>query len=1048
MFFIWLFALHLLSISFLATANVLDGQQNVCSCGFFDRDMNELFTDSMIVYFNETIFLEENFITEDYEHKYEKEWNSVFRQGADPVNVRINESHSLELVVSEPTKHHLVNGGDIRTKRRDIQYGSFRTLLKAPQKDAGGSALSMKWQYNDTEACELSVMNTATPSEAWIGTFINNEFTSRSLGVNFTDAINSTSGNRDYTVLEGAHEDGSVDPWGYTEYRIDWTKDAIDFYVGGNLTRSISREKNSRLPSVPASLHFMHWSTGNQYSMDGPPLRESSANVRWVRLFFNSSILPDRDGKSVFKKCAISDACSVADIYLRGSTPYSKKATKKWKQVNVKDIKRMPTLWISVVCLALSSLLICHALIRRAPWRRRPSSGTAAAHSSDGRKISEPDASISNTSFRSNCFQPSVCGSRDFKSDTYSHPGHSSLSSLKQPPPIKTPSWQGSEEEITIAKMEKDCTTPLSVGSSHHDSLRAPISPSFLRSDSQATTLRVLSPYSSDFDTTSENLIDVKARKAKIVAPQENHPSTQPETPQNPSRLIQISAIGENKEFSRTPKEMQTTAVKPLVRPSRDRIDYLAGLVALCAILVTVMHFGLTFAPAIVIPGAPAHYRSEYWAQKIIAPFVLNQMWLGIFFTTSTRFLVSSYLKNGNLKDIAKGTVRRCPRLMVPVTAVALLEYFLIDCGVTKYLRYIPSLTWSTWPYVTRFPTIGHFISEILELIYLIPNAIPQITYNFCTGVLWTLAVQLQGSWLVLTGVIVIYEIKTAWKRFTYYTVCITSHWYAESWGSYLWFGLLLADLDITYRYKPWLYSRGRVYYPLMIFCWICVALGFAANIIPNWTDYNIIAYEHNIHPDHGTGLPIWKTPNAGYPAYYIPRFNGLLFAAGMQAIVELSTTVQAILSFRAFLFLFPHIFTIYLLHGLVFWSWGSWLLIVLVDRNFSYGVSLVTVGLTSYFIIFLILPIATPVIESLGKDITALVWMNATEKSPPKRRTLFPFPEDLFEKRKVEGDVEASAGVGSNGSSAGGNGNGNGNSNALGKGKGKAKVAMGEIRM
>lgn len=52
---------------------------------------------------------------------------------------------------------------------------------------------------------------------------------------------------------------------------------------------------------------------------------------------------------------------------------------------------------------------------------------------------------------------------------------------------------------------------------------------------------------------------------------------------------------------------------------------------------------------------------------------------------------------------------------------------------------------------------------------YLIPNAAPQITFNYCTGVLWTIPVQLQGSWLVLLGVIVIREIKTPWKRFGYY---------------------------------------------------------------------------------------------------------------------------------------------------------------------------------------------------------------------------------------------------------------------------------------
>ena len=44
---------------------------------------------------------------------------------------------------------------------------------------------------------------------------------------------------------------------------------------------------------------------------------------------------------------------------------------------------------------------------------------------------------------------------------------------------------------------------------------------------------------------------------------------------------------------------------------------------------------------------------------------------------------------------------------------------------------------------------------------------------------------------------------------------------------------------------------------------------------------------------------------------------------------------------------------------------------------------------------------------------------MTAVERSPPRRRTLFPFPEDLFERRKVRDDVEGSgAGLAATGSS------------------------------
>jgi hypothetical protein len=81
--------------------------------------------------------------------------------------------------------------------------------------------------------------------------------------------------------------------------------------------------------------------------------------------------------------------------------------------------------------------------------------------------------------------------------------------------------------------------------------------------------------------------------------------------------------------------------------------------------------------------------------------------------------------------------------------------------------------------------------------------------------------------------------------------------------------------------------------------------------------------------------------------------------------------------------------------------------MVFLAERGFAYGVNVAIVGVTSYIVLFLTLPIVTPVIEALGKDITALVWMTAQEKSPPRRRTLFPFPEDLFQGREANGDAK-----------------------------------------
>ncbi|CBX90389.1 hypothetical protein IAQ61_001889 [Plenodomus lingam] len=1012
MIFFFVFVLPLLS-AFSASAEVLSGGKT-CSCGFYDDKTEELFTDSLIVYFNETNSLPADLVTESYAQKYEKDWNAVYRQAADPSNVRFNESESLQLFVQPPTKEHLVNGASLRTARRDIHHGSFRALIKSPRRTLRGSAMSMMWKYNETEVTELSVMNTDSSAEAWVGTFVSNEFTERHLGMNYTQLQNATAANRNYTTLDGGRSNGNIDPWDYTEYRIDWTKDYINFYIGGNMTRQILHKKNKGMPSVPSALYFKHWSTGNRFSMKGPPGRESVANVKWTRMFFNSSSMTEEARAEFVARCPLTEACSVDDPELRGATSFTEVATQKWKQEGKKSIRRMPALWVSIACLAFSSFLLIHTFIKRlapkvlhrtAPKAAGPAAAspanTSSASTIAGESEKNPFDDTTNPISEKNPFADSTQSLGSSKSSVRSSANPSS----------GVPSKRTSDDDLAIEPIEPSSGAwAMSGGSTPKAGISRQTSCMF---DSREPT-----PWNSNFNVTREELV--------------------PPMPGVDSQLTLAMPGGQARQAS-TDKIAMAVVTEPALGPAprmhahppakRDRIDYLAGLTAMCALVVTVMHFGLTFVPAMVIPGAAEHHRSEYWAQKIIAPFILNQMWLGVFFTTSVRFLTSSYFKTGNVENIAKAAVRRTPRLMIPVATIALLEYFLIDIGATSYLRYIPSLTWSTWPYVTRYENFGQYISEVIELVFLIPNAVPQITLHYCTGVLWTIAVQLQGSWLVLIGAIVVREIKTPSKRVALYAFCLVSHWYAQSWGAYLWLGLLLTDLDVTYKYKDYLNKRPLAYYPLLTFCWLCVGAGFAVNVIPNWsnTSFNFTTAEHDIHPDALTAEPLVNTPRAGYPEYFTPRFNGILFAGGMQAIVELSGAVQWFLSTAPFLALFPHVFTLYLVHGVVFWTWGSWLLVFLAARGFTYGVNVAVVGVTSYALLFLCLPVITPLVEALGKDVTSFVWMTAQQRSPPRRPTLFPFPKDFFTARKdgadggVEGrDVEAGVHSGRVGSTAG----------------------------
>ena len=99
--------------------------------------------------------------------------------------------------------------------------------------------------------------------------------------------------------------------------------------------------------------------------------------------------------------------------------------------------------------------------------------------------------------------------------------------------------------------------------------------------------------------------------------------------------------------------------------------------------------------------GPTTHYpKVERWLHYIVGCVILSNLWIGPFFLTATRFLSTNYLKHGNLEDIAKKELRRAPRLFVPIIIISLLQYFLISMGLTTSLQWLPSVTFSTWPYV------------------------------------------------------------------------------------------------------------------------------------------------------------------------------------------------------------------------------------------------------------------------------------------------------------------------------------------------------------
>lgn len=148
-----------------------DSTPSQCPCGYRDASTGLTYTESIIVYFNETDVVDTSvFHVLDYSYNNQKGWNVIFRQGASPSNVGINgtdlpawqappngSSKSLEMWLDGIRFDHLSDGAELRSSRQDILYGTFRASMRSAQPWVGGSAMSMYLKYNDSNSLEMDM---------------------------------------------------------------------------------------------------------------------------------------------------------------------------------------------------------------------------------------------------------------------------------------------------------------------------------------------------------------------------------------------------------------------------------------------------------------------------------------------------------------------------------------------------------------------------------------------------------------------------------------------------------------------------------------------------------------------------------------------------------------------------------------------------------------------------------------------------------------------------------------------------------------------------
>lgn len=610
------------SLYLLAGAGILfqTVTSDSCDCGFYDRATKQLFTDSIIVYFNETQTIPQNvFQAQTFVHKSEKGWNSLYRQAAVAGNSMISNSttggqQALDLFLDPSTKTHVVTGGAIKSQRQDILHGTFRASVRGPGAWTGGSALSMMLEFNQSRSMEIDMLNSDNPDNARITTLINGEYPAEDLSLN-------------YTILErGSEQLSPVNPWDFITVRMDWTEEYVNFTLAENLTRSISHKKEI-FPTEPLPLIFKHWSTGDSEWMEGPPTDRTVASIAWIRAFFNSSTTTTAQQKAFDAQCSASMACDVDDTSLRGSSNYTSAALKAWKEPPRNQEWQLPSGLVAGSSSFFGLVALINVLLRRKPWQKSPTNDTKSQEIMS----KQPEFADSHEKLRighsaSSSTLGSV-GASNIKLDYKCTTAEASSSNATTPWEPRTPASlsraPSTADFFDVALLRKKMA--------ENSVLHSDMSEQFRQINLRQSPSTGSDGWSSVGNTLVCPTPDVNFGK----------PIKSPETVRESAeiRVLERKSLDANektKEANVTTREVASQsmlAVAPSLPPRTTapakRIDFLAGLVAISCLGVTLIHFTLTFIPYAGGLGYGRHYRSELYARWSATPVLLNPIWIG-----------------------------------------------------------------------------------------------------------------------------------------------------------------------------------------------------------------------------------------------------------------------------------------------------------------------------------------------------------------------------------------------------------------------------------
>lgn len=182
-------------------------------------------------------------------------------------NVIVDEFLTLR-VTPEKKERVVAYSSSISTYRDDILYGSFRMSAKMTKIE--GTSFGFFFFYSVSEEIDVEVL----AHEYNLGRI------RTSIQPIIRDKFNRAS-NVSQRVIDTDKSLSSE----FTEYRFDWFKSRVDFFIEGRYYYSLT----VNVPSHHGKVVINHRSNGNPRWSRGPPLTTSDVVIRSFDFYFNSS---------------------------------------------------------------------------------------------------------------------------------------------------------------------------------------------------------------------------------------------------------------------------------------------------------------------------------------------------------------------------------------------------------------------------------------------------------------------------------------------------------------------------------------------------------------------------------------------------------------------------------------------------------------------------------------------------------------------------------------------------------------------------------------